>query len=191
MPDVLKETNAYTSPSFTLKNRLRRAVWNLFYVLLFRFSPRLFHSWRNFLLRTFGAKIGKGCHVYPRAKVWAPWNLIMEDYSCLADDVVCDSMDKVHIGKKVVVSQGTHIVTGSHDYTDPKFRLFTRPVAIGSHAWIAAEVFICPGVRIGEGAVVGARSVVTRDIPAWRVCAGDPCKPLKEREIKGKDKFKG
>ena len=187
MSDVLKKTDAYTSPSFTLKNRFRRTVWNLFYILLFRFSPRLFHSWRNFLLRSFGAKIGKGCHVYPKAKIWAPWNLIMEDYSCFADDVVCDSMDKVYIGKKVVVSQGTHIVTGSHDYTDPKFCLFTRPVTIGDHAWIAAEVFICPGVKIGEGAVVGARSVVVKDVPAWRVCAGDPCKVLKEREMKDKD----
>ena len=191
MSDVLKETDAYTSPSFTFRNRIKRTIWNLLYILFFRFSPKPFHLWRNLLLKIFGAKIGKGCHIYPRARIWAPWNLVMDEYSCLADDVICDSMDKVYIGKKVVISQGTHIVTGSHDYTDPKFCLFTKPVTIGDNAWIAAEVFICPGVKIGEGAVVGARSVVVKDVPAWRVCAGDPCKPLKERELKNKDKFNG
>ena len=182
MSDILKNIDAHTQPCFSLANRIRRFLWNLAYVLLFRFSPRFLHSWRSYLLRIFGAKIGKGCHVYPKAKIWAPWNLEMGNYSCLADDVMCDSMDRVIISEKVVISQGTRLITGSHDYENPRFPLYAKPINIKSHVWVATEAFICQGVTIEEGAVIGARSVVTHDIPAWTVCAGNPCKVIKQRE---------
>jgi putative colanic acid biosynthesis acetyltransferase WcaF len=136
------------------------------------------------LLRCFGANIGKQCHVYPSAKIWAPWNLTLNDHAGLGEDVTCYSIAPVVLGKKVVVSQGTYLCTGSHDYEDPNFQLYAKPIYIGEQAWLCAETFICPGVSIGDGAVVGARSVVTTDIPAWMVCAGNPCKPLKPRVIR-------
>ena len=182
MSDILKDTDAHTQPSFSLKNRILRFFWIIVYVLLFEFSPRPLHGWRSFLLRLFGAKVGRGCHIYPRVKIWAPWNLKMGDYSCLADHAVCDSMDKIIIGKKVVISQGARLITGTHDYEDPGFRLCTKPINIGSNTWIAAEAFICPGITIGERTVIGARSVITHDMPAWMVCAGNPCRPIKPIE---------
>ena len=185
MPDTLNNADAHTQPSFTLKNRLCRFAWIIAYVLLFKFSPRPLHWWRSFLLRCFGAKIGRGCHVYPKARIWAPWNLEMGNYSCLADEVICESMDKIIIEDKVVISQGVRLITGSHDYEDPKFPLYTKPINIKSHVWIASEAFICQGVTIEEGAVIGARSVVTHDMPAWTVCAGNPCKPIKSRMLRG------
>lgn len=183
MSDILKNTDAYTQPCFNLSNRMMRVLWNLIYIVLFRHSPVYFHEWRAFLLRCFGAGIGKKVHVYPKARVWAPWNLEMDDNSCFADDVKCYSMAKITIGKKAVVSQGVQLVTGTHDYTDPFFSLKTAPITVGEKAWIAAEAFVCPGVTVGEGAVVGARSVVTSDVPAWMVCAGNPCRPVKPRKL--------
>ena len=183
MADILKNTDAHTQPSFSFKNRLYRFIWIIVYVLLFKFSPRPLHWWRSFLLRLFGAKIGKGCHIYPKARIWAPWNLEMGGYSCLADEVICESMDKITIGERVVISQGARLITGSHDYENPRFPLYTRPINIKSHVWIASEAFICQGVTIEEGAVIGARSVVTNDIPAWMVCVGDPCRPIKKRKM--------
>ena len=184
MSDILKNTDAHTQASFSFKNRLFRFIWIIVYAVLFKLSPRPFHWWRSFLLRLFDAKIGKGCHVYPKARIWAPWNLKMGDYSCLADEVICDSMDKIIIGEKVVISQRARLITGSHDYENPKFTLHTKPIDIKSHAWVASEAFICQGVTIGNGTVIGARSVVTHDMPAWMVCAGNPCKPIKPRAMK-------
>jgi putative colanic acid biosynthesis acetyltransferase WcaF len=90
-------------------------------------------------------------------------------------------MAPVVLGERAVVSQGVHLCTGSHDYESENFQLFARPIEIGADAWICAEAFLGPGVTIGDGAVIGARSVVTRDQPSWTVCAGNPCRPIKPR----------
>ncbi len=181
MSEILKNVDVHTQPSLTLRNRLARLVWNIAYITLFRLSPVPFHPWRSFLLRCFGAKIGKYCHVYPKARIWAPWNLEMGDYSSMADGVWCYSMAKITVGEKVVISQGARLCGGTHDYTDPAFSLLAKPITIKSNAWIAAEAFICPGITIGEGTVVGARAVVTKDMPAQTVCAGNPCRPIKPK----------
>lgn len=170
-----------TGPSFSWKNRLGRVVWNLVSLVFFRYTPNPMHAWRSFLLRLFGAKVGKGVHVYPGTKIWAPWNIELADQCGIASGAILYSQGKISIGRRVVISQGAHLCAGTHDYTQPGFPLFTYPIVIGDHAWVAAEAFVHAGVTIGEGCVVGARSVVTKDMPSWMVCAGHPCKPLKER----------
>lgn len=176
-------TNTRTGPSFSLTNRLKRIVWNIFYTLFFRFSPPPFHAWRSFILKIFGAKVGKGVHVYSGVKIWAPWNLELGNYCGIANGVILYSQDKITIGNNSVISQGTHICTGTHDYNDKGFKLLTKPINIGNEVWIAAEVFIHPGVRIGNGCVVSARSVVVNNLPEWFICSGFPCVPIKERRI--------
>ena len=57
---------------FSVAHRARRAVWGAVWLLLFRPSPKVFHGWRRFLLRVFGARIGHGARPYPGARVWAP-----------------------------------------------------------------------------------------------------------------------
>jgi putative colanic acid biosynthesis acetyltransferase WcaF len=135
----------------------------------------------------FGAKIGKGVHVYPRVKVWAPWNLIIGDESGIANGVNLYNQGKITIGNRTVISQGSHLVAGTHDYTHPNFPLITKPINVGNHVWIATESFIHPGVTIGNGCVIGARSVVIKDMPAWMVCSGYPCIPIKKRELLNND----
>jgi putative colanic acid biosynthesis acetyltransferase WcaF len=174
--------DTYTGPSFSLRNRLARLLWNVVSVSLFNFSPKPFHEWRSFLLRCFGAQVGRKVHVYPGVKIWAPWNLDLADECGVASGAILYSQGKITIGRRAVVSQGSHLVTGTHDYFKPGFPLITKPIHIGDYAWIAAEAFIHPGITIGEGCVVGARSVVTKDMPEWMVCAGHPCIPLKSRK---------
>jgi putative colanic acid biosynthesis acetyltransferase WcaF len=173
--------DTYTGASFTLKNRIARLIWQVVSSIFFRLSPRPFHKWRALLLRMFGAKLGKGVHVYPGVKIWAPWNVEFGDQAGVGNGAILYSQGKILIGIKAIISQGAHICAGTHDYTKVGHPLVTAPIVIGDFAWVAAESFIHPGVVIGEGAVIGARSVVTKDMPAWMVCAGHPCKPLKER----------
>ena len=173
----------HTQASFSLKNRLMRVIWGFVYILCFRFSPRPFHAYRAFILKVFGAKLGVHCHVYPTAKIWAPWHLEIGDYAGIGPDVTVYNMAIIRIGKKAVISQGVHLCTGTHDYTDPNFQLYALPISIGEQAWLCTECFVSPGVTVGNGAVIAARSVVTKDIPEWMVCAGIPAKPFKPRVI--------
>jgi putative colanic acid biosynthesis acetyltransferase WcaF len=125
--------------------------------------------------------LGARCHIYPRVEIWAPWNLRCDDEVGVADRVILYNQALIHLGRRVVVSQGSHLCTGTHDYESAAFLLKSYPITVRANAWICAEVFVHPGVNIGEGAVVGARSVVTKSIPDWMVCAGNPCVPLKPR----------
>lgn len=174
--------DTHTGPSFSLGNRVARVVWDVFYLLFFRYSPRPFHFWRSFMLRCFGAQVGKGVHVYPKVKIWAPWNLVLKDKCGIANGVTLYSQDTITIGHQTVISQGTHICAGTHDYNTKGFILITKPISIGDHAWVATESFIHPGVKIGDGCVIGARSVVGKHMPEWTICAGNPCVPIKPRK---------
>lgn len=171
----------FTGPSFSLKNRFARLIWNTSRFIFFSFSPTFLHGWRAFVLRCFGARVGHGVHVYPKVKIWAPWNLDLKDQCGIANGVNLYSQDKITIGERAIVSQNSFICTGTHDYTKRGHPVVTAPINIGDLSWVAAEAFIHPGVTIGEGAVIGARSVVTTDMPAWTVCSGFPCKPIKPR----------
>ncbi len=176
--------DTHKGPSFSLPNRLGRALWSIVNLFFFRFSPNILYNWRSFLLRCFGAKVGRGVHVYPRVSIWAPWNLILEDECGIANGAILYSQGKISIGRRAVISQGAHLCAGTHDYNLPGFPLIIFPICIEDYAWVAAEAFIHPGVVIEEGCVIGARSVVTKNMPAWMVCAGHPCMVIKEREYK-------
>ena len=166
-------------------NLAGRIAWNLVYTFLYRPSPTIMHGWRRFLLRCFGAQIGPGAHPYPTARVWAPWNLAMGKNSCLGNYANCYCVGAVILGEGAVVSQYAHLCSASHDYRDPSFPLIVGPIAIGSLAWVAADAFVGPGVTVGDGAVVGARSVVFKDVPPWAVVTGNPAKLIKYRFLEG------
>jgi putative colanic acid biosynthesis acetyltransferase WcaF len=162
-------------------DRLRRALWNIAWSLLGRTSPAPLHGWRRFLARAFGAKVGAGVHIYPGARIWAPWNLMMGDRSCLANGVGCYNVAQIDIREDVVISQDSYLCTASHDYQDRAFPLLVAPIVIEPRAWIAAGAFLSPGVTVHRGAVVGARAVVTSSVPAWAVVAGNPARIVNTR----------
>ena len=168
----------------TRGNVARRVLWGLVWTLLFRPTPRPLHRWRAMLLRRFGAKIGQRVRVYQSARIWAPWNLTMEDDSCLGDDVDCYSVGPVHLEQRAVVSQYSFLCTATHDYTRRANPLQVGPIRIGADAWVTARVFIGPGTTVGQGAVVGAGSVVTRNVEPWSVVSGNPPRFVKYRKVK-------
>jgi putative colanic acid biosynthesis acetyltransferase WcaF len=167
----------------TFGNKAARVLWGVVWWLAYRPSPRVLHGWRRLLLRLFGASIGARAHPYPSARIWAPWNLTMGEGSCLGDYVICYSVDQVKLEPYATVSQYTFLCTASHDYTVREMPVITAPIRIGRRAWVAADVFVGPGVTIGEGAVVGARASVFRNVDSWTVVGGNPARIIRKYEI--------
>lgn len=174
--------DVYLQPQFDLKNRLGRFLWHLVYVIFFRPSPRPFHAWRSFLLKCFGAKLGHSCCIYPRAKIWAPWNLICEDVLAVADDAIIYNPSLVTLRHHSVVSQEAYLCTSSHDYDDPAFPLVSAPITLGAYSWVCARATVQPGVSLGEGAVLGLGSIATKNLDPWAVYVGIPARKIKERK---------
>lgn len=182
---ILQGNDPTTEPSFTLGNRAARALWGAVWLLLFRPSPRPAHAWRRCLLRLFGARIGPHVHVYPGARVWAPWQLDIGARVGIGDGAQLYNMGPLRIGAQAVISQGAHLCGGTHDIDSSNFQLVARPIEIGEHAWVCAEAFVGPGVCIAPGCVVGARSVVMKSIEEpWSVWAGHPAQRIRQRASK-------
>jgi len=156
-------------------------VWWLVQWFIFRPSPQVLYGFRRFLLRLFGAQIGARVLVRPTAWITYPWKLAIGDYSWIGDEVVLYSLGDIHIGAHTVISQRSYLCAGTHDYTRPSFDISAPPIHIGDQVWIASDVFVAPGVSIGDGAVIGARSSVFHDLPEGMVCVGSPAQPLKPR----------
>jgi putative colanic acid biosynthesis acetyltransferase WcaF len=169
----------------TMPNKLARACWCGVYWLLFRLTPAPLHAWRAFVLRCFGARIGKRVRVYPSATIWAPWNLGMSDDSCLGPGVDCYCVDRVELQPRAIVSQRAFLCTATHDYEQPGLPLLTAPITIESDGWVTAEVYVGPGVTLHTGAVALARAVVVKDVAEWTVVAGNPAAKVRMRSQPG------
>lgn len=150
---------------------------------LFRFSPRPCFGWRRMLLRLFGAKVEPDAHVYPSARIYLPWNLVLGEESSIGEWVLVYNLGLVTIGDRATISHRAHLCAGTHDYRDPTLPLLRLPIEIGSQAWVCADAFVGPGRKIGEGAIVGAASVVVTDVPPWQIVAGNPARMIKNREM--------
>jgi len=183
MNKLIVNAPAYKN-AFSFKIKLTRIIWGIVWFLLARPIPRkLLNRWKLILLKVFGAKVHKSAVVYSSARIYLPWNLEMAEYSILGSEVDCYNVDKIKIGAHVVVSQKTYLCSASHDFLKVDMPLITAPIIIEDQAWIAADVFIGMGVTIGQGAVVGARSSVFKDVTPWSVVGGNPARFIKIREM--------
>jgi putative colanic acid biosynthesis acetyltransferase WcaF len=174
------QSSAYTSP-WTVRRRLGLLLWQLVWTTTCSWTPKPANAWRVFVLRMFGAKIHGRPFVHGRASIQQPWNLIMHNRACLGDKAVAYSLGVIEIGADATVAQEAYLCTGTHDFTSPILALQTAPIRIGRGAFVGARSFILPGVQLGEGCVVGAAAVVTRDVPAYAIVAGNPARPIGNR----------
>lgn len=181
MNELHPGSDPYLSPQTALTSRVGRFAWGIVYALLFRPSPRPLHAWRALLLRCFGARLGRHCHIYPRARIWAPWNLQCGDVVAIADDVEIYNAWPVSLHSHATVSQQAYLCSASHDVDDPRFPMTGAPIHIGSRAWVCARATVLPGVTLHEGAVLAACAVATRDIDAWSIHGGVPARFVRNR----------
>lgn len=168
--------------TFTLKHRIQRLFWNCTWLMLAAWTPSFLWRWRGALLRAFGAKIHRTAIVRGSARIWWPGNLRMDAHSSLGPGVICYNVAQINIAAFAIVSQRAHLCTAGHNIDQQDFSLIATAIQIGTGSWIAAEAFVGPGVTIGEGAVLGARGVSFRDLEPWTVYAGNPAKPIRQRQ---------
>jgi len=178
MLDVEENRRAQKYSAGTL---FKRVLWGCVKPL-FHCSPRICFDWRAFLLRCFGAKIGRHVHIYNSATIYFPWNLTAGDYAAIGEHAYIYNLGPVAIGARATISHRAHLCAGTHDYDRPDFPLLRPPIVIGEQAWVCADAFVGPGVTIGEGAIIGARAVVVKNVEPWTIVAGNPAKTIKRRE---------
>lgn len=158
--------------------------WWLLQGVIFPLTLHGHHAPRRWLLRQFGATVGKGVMIRPTARFTYPWKITIGDYSWIGDDVVLYSLGPITIGDHCVVSQNSYICTGSHDVGDPQFGLQVAPVVLENGVWVAADCFLAPGVTVGANSVVGVRSTVFQSLPPGHICYGNPCRAVQPRVMK-------
>ncbi|HMN97276.1 MAG TPA: WcaF family extracellular polysaccharide biosynthesis acetyltransferase [Phycisphaerales bacterium] len=169
---------------WTFREKVGRAIWMLIGRPIFRIS---FHNWypfRAWLLRRFGAKVGKGVALRPTVSIEVPWMCEIDDDATVGDHAILYSLGTIRIGKRAIISQYAHLCAGTHDYTDHTFKLIRAPIIVEDDVWIGADAFVGPGVRVGRLSVLGARSSTYKDLPPQQVCVGNPAKPIKRRELR-------
>lgn len=181
-PSLLHQRNDRTAGApYPLSEYIRRFLWEIIQATLIRFSPRRAHGWRRFWLRCFGATLADTACTKSSTRIRHPWLLEVGQWSTIAEEVEVYNLGWIRIGRHTTVSQRAWLCAGTHDYTRIDMPLIRPPIVIGDGAWICAGAFIGPGVTIGHNAIVGACSVVTRDIPEGAVAAGNPAKVVKMR----------
>jgi putative colanic acid biosynthesis acetyltransferase WcaF len=179
MTELSTQSNR-AAAKYSRREQALRLLWMLGSVI-FRLSPRPCFAFRSWWLRLFGADIGHNVNIYPSARIYFPWNLQIGSWSAIGEWALIYNLGKISIGEHATISQNAHLCAGTHDYSDPAMPLLKPPITIGSSVWICADAFVGPGVAVSDGAVVGARSVVVKDVPAWMVVAGNPAKFVKPR----------
>jgi putative colanic acid biosynthesis acetyltransferase WcaF len=160
---------------------VKRTAW---YVV----NATLFTSWllplsapKCLLLRLFGARVGHGVVIKPRVNIKYPWHLVLGDHVWLGEGVWLDSLGRISVGDNVCISQEAYVLTGNHDYRDPRFGLIVQAVAIEAEAWIGARAVVCPGACVGRGAVLAAGGVLRGTAEAGGVYQGNPAVRIRER----------
>jgi putative colanic acid biosynthesis acetyltransferase WcaF len=167
------QDSPYHSP-WTLNQRIKMVLWEYAWQLFCSWTPKPANRWRLLWLKLFGAKIYGKPFVHQRARIQIPWNLTLHDRAALGDRANAYSLDKIEIHEHATVAQEAYLCTGTHAFDQSSKNLVTAPIIIRAHVFIGARAFIMPGIEIGEQAIVGACSVVTKNVIPYTIVAGNP-----------------
>ncbi len=183
-PAVTTEISSYRRGTFLPQSAAERMLgfwWTLVRMFLFRWSPPPLNRWRIALLRLFGAKVHSSAFISPSVRIDYPWNLVVDRDVTMAHCIVLNCMGTIEIGAGTRISQYAHLCAGTHDYERRDMKIIRRPIKIGKDVWIAADSFVGPGVTMGDGSLLAARSSAFGDLPTGQVCIGEPARPYRPR----------
>lgn len=170
---------------------LKELAWIVVSLFLFQLCPLKLSAIKCWVLRRFGASVGRGVVIKPDVRITFPWKLTLGDHVWLGEECWLLNLAPITIESHVCVSQRALLCTGNHDYKSPSFDLITIPIRIERGAWIGASAFVGPGVNIGSHAVLTAASVATKDLQPWGIYQGNSAVWVKERAVQVAQKLKG
>jgi putative colanic acid biosynthesis acetyltransferase WcaF len=174
------QTTAFESP-WSGSERALHVLWEFCWLVFCQWTPKPLNPWRLFWLRIFDAKIGGTPFVHSRARIAIPWHLTLHDRACLGDRANAYTLGEIEIGERATVAQEVYLSTGSHDFTQSGMPLTVAKITIEADAFVGARAFVLPGVTIGARSVIGACSVVTKDVPPDVIATGNPCRVVRLR----------
>lgn len=177
--DLSKFNNSWYKPG----NPIARMFWYFFNVLFIKNGWFPFSGFKVFLLRLFGAKIGKGVVIKPNVNIKYPWKLKIGNHVWIGEGVWIDNLDQVTIGSNSCLSQGAFLLCGNHNYKTVSFDLMVSPIHLDDGVWIGAKAIVCPGVIAGTQAVLTVGSVATKSMDAYGIYSGNPAQKVKERNF--------
>lgn len=178
---LIEYDDEYLRPAFSLRNKVKRLIWQISWFWICRWTPKPLHKWRCFVLRFFGAKIGKSNFIYPDCKIWAPWLLETEDVVTIGSGAEIYNPGMVYLGHHTIISQGAYLCGATHDYNSKEFTYLKKKIITESYVWICARAVVLPGVVCKEGSVLGASSITNKNLSSWSIYAGNPAVFIKSR----------
>jgi putative colanic acid biosynthesis acetyltransferase WcaF len=178
------DPNSRDRAPYPLWTYLARALWLVLQATVWPLAWKRIPGLRSGMLRIFGASTPLGVLISEGVRVYFPWSLRLGRHVVIGPRVDFYNLGGVRLGDRVVISQDVYFCGGTHDYSDPRYPLIRRPIVIEDDVWVGAGAFIGPGVTVGRGSVVGAKAVVMKDIPAWKVVAGNPAYVIKDRILR-------
>lgn len=185
-PEPVKRVQDFTlyrlPPGFRGRSAPVVQLWWIVQSTLFGCSPQVMYGWRCFLLRLFGAKIGRHVLIRPGVRITYPWKLTIGDYVWIGDRTELYTLAPITVGSHVSISQDVAVITGTHDFRKPSFDISALPIAIEDECWVCAGAFIHQGVTLARGSVVGARAVVHRSTQPYSINVGSPAESVGTRK---------
>ncbi|MBK7937518.1 MAG: colanic acid biosynthesis acetyltransferase WcaF [Lewinellaceae bacterium] len=181
------DLSRFNNDWFTPGGVFRRSLWYLTNALFFLNPLHPFSGVKVWLLRLFGARIGKGVVIKPGTNIKFPWQLSIGDHCWIGENVWIDNLTKVTIGSHVCLSQGAMILTGNHDFTSRHFDLMIGAITLQNGVWIGARAVVCPGVTCYSHAVLTVQSVATGDLESYGIYQGNPAVKIRDRKIEIKN----
>lgn len=182
----MTEFNPIQINTMPIKEKILNSIWLCINKSLFRFSPphfTIFRKYRILLIKIFGGKVQWDCSIHPHSIIEYPWNLTLGHKSSLGEKSWIYALNKINIGTNCCIGKDVYLITGSHSIEKSTFDLITKPIIIMDNVWISTGAYILQGVTIERNAVVGARSVVSKNVEEYFIVAGNPAKFIKKREI--------
>lgn len=172
--------NRFYQPS---KSVLISTFWYFINIIILLNPLNPFSNIKVFILRLFGAKIGKGVVIKPSINIKYPWKLNVGNHVWIGENVWIDNLAEVYIADNVCISQGAMLLTGNHNYKLSTFDLIIGEIILEEGVWIGAKSVVCPGVKCESHSVLTVGSIATKNLEPYTIYQGNPAIKIKERFI--------
>jgi putative colanic acid biosynthesis acetyltransferase WcaF len=184
MQQLKKVNNASYKTTINIgAGKLKQFAWYFTNIVFFKNALNVSSGLKVFLLKLFGATIGKGVVIKPSVNIKYPWKLVLGNCVWLGEEAWIDNLSEVTIGDSATISQGALILTGSHDHTKETFDFISLPVTIEEGAWIGARAVVYGGVTCGTHSILGINAVAETDLKPYTIYKGNPAVPVLQRVI--------